>query len=124
MIDENGYDLRLLDDEKADALKRTKFKGKLHFAWDRIQDESLIIEGLKTLRRHKISGSGIYVLIGYNTTREQDIYRCQKIIEYKQNPYIMPYERTKDNVRFKRFIDTFMWRKYKTIEAAWMDYAA
>ena len=124
VIDENGYDLRLLDDEKADALKRTKFKGKLHFAWDRIQDESLIIEGLKTLRRHKISGSGIYVLIGYNTTREQDIYRCQKIIEYKQNPYIMPYERTKDNVRFKRFIDTFMWRKYKTIEAAWMDYAA
>lgn len=124
VIDENGYDLRLLDDEKADALKRTKFKGKLHFAWDRVQDEPLIIEGLKTLRRHKISGTSIYVLIGYNTTREQDIYRCQKIIEYKQNPYIMPYERTKDNVRFKRFIDTFMWRKYKTVEQAWSNYAA
>lgn len=122
--DENGYDLRLLDDEKADALKRTRFIGKLHFAWDRIQDESLILNGLKTLRKLKISGAGIYVLIGYNTTVEEDIFRCQKIIEYKQNPYIMPYKRTKDNRAFKRFIDSFMWRKHKTVKDAWRAYNA
>jgi len=119
VIDENGYDLRLVDDEKAAALKKTKFKGKLHFAWARMQDEPLILEGLKTLRKHKISGAGVYVLIGYNTTQKEDIYRCQKIIEYKQNPYIMPYIRTKENRAFKRFIDSFMWRKYKTVTEAW-----
>lgn len=124
VIDENGYDLRLLDDEKAEALKKTKFTSKLHFAWDRMPDEPLILNSLKLLRKHKISGSRIYVLIGYNTTIEEDIYRCQKIIEHKQDPYIMPYKRTKGNRAFKRFIDSFMWRKYKTIEAAWMDYAA
>jgi len=123
VIDENGYDLRLLDDEKTDALKRTKFKGKLHFAWDRMQDEPLILNNLKLLRKYKISGSRVYVLIGYNTTREEDIYRCQKIIEHKQDPYIMPYKRTKDNRAFKRFIDSFMWRKFKTIEQAWGEYA-
>lgn len=51
VMDENGYDLRLLDDEKAEALKRTKFKGKIHFAWDRMQDESLIINGLKIIKK-------------------------------------------------------------------------
>jgi len=122
VIDENGYDLRLLDDEKAAALKKTKFTGKLHFAWDRMQDESLILEGLKTLRKHKISGSGVYVLIGYNTTIEEDIYRCQKITENKQDVYIMPFKRTKQNMMFKRFMSTFMWRKYKTIKEAWKEY--
>jgi hypothetical protein len=120
--DENGYDLRLINDEKASVLKRTRFIGKLHFAWDRMQDEPLILNGLKSLRKHKISGAGVYVLIGYNTTLEEDIYRCQKIIENKQNPYIMPYKRTRHNRAFKRFIDSFMWRKYKTIEDAWRQY--
>ncbi len=122
VIDENGYDIRLLDDEKAHALKKTKFKGKIHFAWDRIQDEALVFEGLKTLRRYKFNGTTFYILIGYNTTVEEDLYRCQKIIDYKQTPYIMPYVASKKNKRFKRFIDTFMWRKYKTIEEAWNEY--
>ena len=122
VIDENGYDLRLLDDEKTQALKKTKFKSILHFAWDRIIDEPLILEGLKSLRKYKISGSRIYVLIGYDTTLEEDIYRCQKIIDHKQDPYIMPYIRDKHNRKFKRFIDTFMWRKYKTIKEAWSNY--
>jgi hypothetical protein len=121
--DENGYDLRLIDDEKAAALKRTRFVGKLHFAWDRMQDEALILNGLEMLRKHKISGAGVYVLIGYNTALEDDIYRCQKIIEHKQNPYIMPYKRTKQNRAFKRFIDSFMWRKHNTVKKAWEEYA-
>lgn len=122
VIDENGYDIRLLDDEKAKALKKTKFRGKIHFAWDRLQDEALIIEGLKTLRKYKFNGTTFYVLIGYNTTIEEDLYRCQKIVDYKQTPYIMPYVASKKNKKFKRFIDTFMWRKYKTIKDAWNNY--
>lgn len=119
VIDENGYDLRLLDDEKADALKRTKFAGKLHFAWDRMEDESDIIKGLQCLSKHKIRGH-IYVLCGYDTTIEEDLHRCQVLVDNKQDPFVMPY--TEDVRRFKRFIDTFMWRKYKTIEEAWRDY--
>ena len=122
VIDENGYDLRLLDDEKVAALKKTKFKSKLHFAWDRMQDEPLILEGIKTLRKHKISGAVVYVLIGYNTTLDEDIYRCQKITENKQDVYIMPYKKTKHNMRFKRFMSLYAWRKYKTIKQAWENY--
>lgn len=123
VIDENGYDLRLLDDEKCEALKKTKFVGKLHFAWDRIEDETKILKGLSLLRKWKIRGH-VYVLIGYDTTQEQDLHRCQKIIDLGHDPYIMPYNQSKKEKRFKRFIDSFMWRKYKTLKEAFEDYTA
>lgn len=122
VIDENGYDLRLIDGEKATALKKTKFQGKLHLAWDRMQDEALIVGGLKILRKYKFSGCRVYVLIGYDTTEAEDLHRCEIIRQYKQDPYVMPYHQSKPEKRFKRFIDTFMWRKYKTIKEAWGDY--
>lgn len=115
--DENGYDLRLLDDEKADALHRTKFVGKLHYAWDRMEDETDILRGLS------IAPKGtVYVLIGYDTTESDDIYRVQKITDSGFDVYIMPYNQSIKEKRFKRFVDSFMWRKYKTIAEAWKNY--
>ena len=122
IIDENGYDLRLLDDEKCEVLKKTKFVGYIHFAWDRIKDETKILKGLELLQKWKIRGY-IYVLIGYDTTQEEDLYRCQKIIDLGHDPYIMPFHQSKEEKRFKRFIDSFMWRKYRILEEAFWDYA-
>jgi hypothetical protein len=119
VIDENGYDLRLMDYEKADALKRTKFDGKIHYAYDHLKDSYAIENGLRVVPR-----GTVYVLIGFNTTEEEDIYRVQKIVEYGHDPYIMPYNQSRKEKRFKRFIDSFMWRKYPTIKKAWMNYAA
>ena len=144
VIDENGYDLRLINEEKADALKKTKFKGRIHYAWDFMKDEKKIIEGLK------IAPKGmVYVLINYNTTIEEDLYRCEIINKNGFDPYIMPFRKTPETwkfkefidrraywkyenmtegwnnyqgKKFKRFIDTRMYRKYKTIEMAWKDY--
>ncbi len=126
VIDENGYDLRLLDDEKADALHRTKWKTPLHFAWDRMGDEPLIVHGLKLLTKHKLrsTSNGVYVLIGYNTKEDEDIHRCQVINDYGLTPYPMPYVKTDYTKRFKRFMNLHYYRKYKTIKEAWVDYAA
>jgi hypothetical protein len=118
VIDENGYDLRLMDEEKADALRKTKFKGRIHYAWDLMDDEYKVLKGLK------IAPKGmVYVLIGFNTTEEENIYRCQKINDLKHDPYIMPFNsKSKTQRRFQRFINTRMYRKYKTISEAWEDY--
>lgn len=119
VVDENGYDLRLMDEEKADALRRTRFDGRIHYAWDLMENEHQVLQGLS------IAPKGtVYVLIGYNTTQAEDIYRVQKIVELGHDPYIMPYHQNKQEKRFKRFIDSFMWRKYKTIKQAWGEYAA
>ena len=122
VIDENGYDLRLVDDEKADAIKHTKWQGSVHFAWDRMCDEALIVHGLKMIKKHKINNVRVYVLIGYNTTEEQDLHRCQVLKDIGLDPYIMPYNQSDKEKAFKRFIDTFMWRKHKTIKKAWEAY--
>lgn len=56
VVDENGYDLRLIDAEKADALKRTKWDGSKdpHFAWDSMVDEPQIIKGLEEVKMQVI----------------------------------------------------------------------
>jgi hypothetical protein len=124
VIDENGYDLRLLDDEKADALHKTKWATPIHFAWDRMDDEPLVLHGLKMLQKHKLrtTSNSVYILIGYNTTEAEDIYRCQRIDEYGLTPYPMPYVKNDYTRKFKRFINLHYYRKYKTIEEAWRVY--
>jgi len=114
----------LIDDEKADALHRTKWATPLHFAWDRMDDETLIVEGLKALSRNKLrsTSNGVYVLIGYNTTEAEDIHRCQIIDSYGLTPYPMPYVKNSYTKKFKRFINLHYYRKYKTITEAWACY--
>jgi len=117
VIDENGYDLRLIDEEKADALRKTMFYSRIHYAWDLMENESKILNGLK------IAPHGtVYILIGFNTTDEEDLYRVQKVVDFGHDPYIMPFHQSKQEKRFKRFIDSFMWRKFKTINEAWINY--
>jgi len=122
--DENGYDLRFMDNEKVDALHKTKWATPLHFAWDQMKDEAEIIRGLKLLSKYHLrsTSNGIYVLIGFNTTRKEDIYRCQIINDYGLTPYPMPYVKSRENMVFKRFINLHYYRQYKTIEQAWKNY--
>jgi len=122
--DENGYDLRLLDEEKADALKRTKFDKGLHFSWDLMKDERSIIRGLKIAKNYKLDAT-FYVLIGYESESitESDIYRCQIIWDYGFYLYPMPYNGGNKAIRdFKRFINLFAYKNYKTIAEGWKNY--
>ena len=66
----------------------------------------------------------VYILIGYNTTQEEDFYRCQKIHDLGHDPYVMPYNRTQEERQFQRFINTRMYRRYPNIKQAWKDYKA
>ena len=124
VIDENGYDLRLIDDEKADALRRTRFATPLHFAWDRMIDEPLIRRGLTAIGKHKMrsTSNGVYVLIGYDTTVEEDLHRCQVIDKFGLTPYPMPFIKNNYTKRFKRFMNLHYYRNYKTIKEAWENY--
>ncbi|GAG73684.1 unnamed protein product, partial [marine sediment metagenome] len=122
VCDENGYDLRLLDNEKAEALKRTKFDRQIHFAWDLMEDEVAIQRGLELARNYNLNAM-VYVLIGYDTTREEDLHRCQVINDIGFDPYPMPYNGgTKADRAFKRFICLRAYRQCKTLAIAWQDY--
>jgi len=118
---DNGMDLRLIDDYKAWWIKRLKWKKQPKFAWDRMEDEERIIEGLKLLRKYKINAM-IYVLMGFDTTFEEDLYRCEVIYSMGFDPFPMLYRPTPLLRRFRRMIYLRYYRKYKTIKEAWGNY--
>lgn len=124
--DENGYDLRLVDQEKADALAKTKWDHGPKFAWDLMKNEGLILRGLSEINKAGLRGKTIYVLIGFNTTIEEDIYRCQKIHNMGHNPFPMIYENDGPKPlqhKFRRMIYARYYRKDGNIEKAWEQYA-
>ncbi len=122
VIDQNGYDLRLMDAEKLDYLNATRYEGLLHFSFDSITDETEIRQGLKVLKgiKHQVQ---IYVMVGYPSGRwidETDIARCQIIADAGFDPFVMVYNRqikskgsrmTQLN-QYQRLVNRiFIWRK-------------
>jgi len=78
-----------------------------------MKDEKKIIEKVKILFEHKIGGR-FYVMCGYDTKLEQDIYRCQLLILYDQIPFVMPYNKSdKQMMYFMNYINSLDWWHYK-----------
>lgn len=109
-VKENGMDIRLLTPEIAEKLRELKFDGNLHFAWDRMRDEPKVLEGIQMLKEagfdtaHETS---FYILTNYNTTKEEDIYRCEKLRGLDTCPFVMVYE---DNGKAEKWHKKLAWR--------------
>lgn len=89
-----GLDVRLLDEEVADRLSKLKPWRTITFAWDNMNDEQSVIEGIRMLKNAGIrtrSGVQFYVLTNYNTTYYEDVYRCRKLKELDTSPFVMEY---------------------------------
>lgn len=92
-----GLDLRLMTENKIEAIKKVKVK-LIHFAWDKIEDADIIIEKLKlfiNITKYHYSKISVYVLVNFNSTFEQDLYRIYKIRELGANPFVMIYQKEK-----------------------------
>lgn len=60
-----------------------------------------------------------YVLIGFNTSEEQDLYRIGKLRELKIDPFVMPYDKKNQyQKRLSRWCN--MKAIFKTVK--WEDY--
>ncbi len=96
-----GLDARLITKDLADKIARLrlynwKFTDKaLYTAWDRIEDEAEVLEGIDNLIEAGVKPRFIrpYVLVGFNSTLEQDVYRWKKLWKRGVYPFIMPYNR-------------------------------
>lgn len=89
-INLHGVDVRIMDEEQAYWLNRMKIAGSIHIAWDFPQDPVLpkIKEMLKYIKPYKII---CYVLIGFNSTIEQDYGRVIQLKELGIRPFVQPY---------------------------------
>ena len=104
LIDSNAYinfsqgcDIRVMNDEKIEHLKRMKIK-QIHFAWDKYEDKEMIVPKFEKFK--KITGwdrrkMTVYVLCGFNTTFEQDLERVYTLRNSGYSPYVMIYDKYK-----------------------------
>ena len=78
---------------------------------------------LVTLAQSRTDCIAVIDLIGYNSTEEEDLYRCQMIHDFGHDPYIMPFVKSDRSLySFKRFIDSRTYRGLLSIEDAWNTY--
>lgn len=99
-----GIDVRLLNEEKARALGEVKHLRSLHYAWDLMEYETKVMDGIKLLKQYvKPWRHMCFVLVGYNTSFEEDMYRIIKLMELGVKPYVMKYNNRKDDIRLNQF---------------------
>lgn len=99
-----GLDIRLVDEQKALYLAKTKyynwtFKTRgLHFAFDSIEIEPTILKKTKQLFDAGIKPRHLmfYILVGFNTSIEDDLRRIEVVKELGSIPYIMRYNQIKN----------------------------
>jgi len=109
-----GLNIRIISDRQAQALASVKFRNshnttkQVTFAWDQINDEKVIKRGFQ-----RVVDAGIkpyqmqfFVLIGYDTTPEEDMHRVMMLKDWGCDIYVMPYDKTNPyQKRFKRWVN-------------------
>jgi hypothetical protein len=124
-----GLNIRIITEEQAAALASVRFwnlhlsRRQVYFAWDRFNDEKLIDDGIARVLRSGIKAwqMAFFVLVGFDTTPEQDLYRVLKLRDLGCDPFVMPYR--KNDPYQKRFA---RWVNHRAIfnSVEWADYKA
>jgi len=118
-----GLDIRLVDLDFAKQLRKVKMWKQIRFAWDWIgQMEKSVIEGIGLLEKARIRPYELmfYVLIGYDSMPEQDLYRVEKLRDLGVDPFVMPFNKSDHyQRRFARWVNrkaifkSIKWKDYK-----------
>ena len=115
-----GMDERLLNDEKAEMLSMSKYKGDYIFAFDNIEDAELIKSKLRLWRRYCSKTTKFYVFCGFSRLDiwdeffwKQDILdtfkRIKVLMEHGCLPYIMRFARYKESPYKGMYINLARW---------------
>lgn len=86
----HGVDIRIMTEEQAYWLDRLRLKGNIHIAWDlpALDLTQKLQEVTKYIKAHKLT---CYVLVGYNSTIEQDMFRIDTLRRFGICPFVQPY---------------------------------
>ena len=116
-----GLDIRLLTNNQAELLSLVRLWKRIHFAWDFLGIEKSVIKGIEILDRYNLKNKSMfYVLVGFNTTRDEDMYRIETLRKLGIDPFVMPFD-TRDQyqrdlarwVNHKAIFKTVEWGEYR-----------
>ena len=115
-----GMDIRLITDDKARILSESKYKGDYIFAFDNIEDKSIIENKLKLWRQYSKKTTKLYVFCGFDREDKwnsdfwkQDIIdafeRVKILMEYGCLPYIMRFNKYEESPYRGTYINLARW---------------
>ena len=86
----HGVDVRIMNEEQCRALNSMKLHKGVHIAWDlpQLDLKPKLEEVTKWIKPYKLT---CYVLVGFNSTMEQDLYRLRTLKELGITPFVQPY---------------------------------
>lgn len=86
----HGVDIRIMNEEQAYWLNKLPLHKNIHIAWDlpTLDLTDKLREVVRYIKPYKLM---CYVLIGFNSTVAEDMYRIERLRELGIKPYIMPY---------------------------------
>ena len=102
-INLHGVDIRIMNEEQANALNTLKLKNRIHIAWDNpnIDLTDKLKEVIKYIKPYKLR---CYVLVGFNSTIEQDLFRLETLKQLGIAPFVMPYRNYNTNTKLSQYV--------------------
>jgi len=118
LVDFQGVDIRVMTKPQCLLLSRLTHYKQIKMAWDNPKEN--LIEKFKSVIQiipaYKIM---VYVLIGFWSTPEEDLYRVEKLRELKIDPFVMPFNKSDPYqnrfarwVNFKAIFKSVAWKEY------------
>jgi hypothetical protein len=87
-----GLDHRKLTPDVVDVIKETPHK-ELRFAFDNPESINTVEKAIKLLKNKGINRCNWYVLVGFDTTFERDLFRLNYLRDNGQNAYVQRYHK-------------------------------
>jgi hypothetical protein len=119
-LDFQGIDVRTITKAQALVLARLRHHKRIKFAWDVPEDEEKVLAGigrmLKYLRAYRLM---CYVLIGFASTRQEDLHRIKTLRGLGIDPYVMPFDKQD---LYQRALARYVNNKRIFKKATWQDY--
>ncbi|MBA2648213.1 MAG: radical SAM protein [Legionella sp.] len=123
-----GLNIRIITDEQAELLSKCNYQNShfnqkyLTFAWDKYNDGKIVKAGIERCIKAGIPARHMqfFVLVGFDSTPEQDLERVMTLHELGCMPFVMPYDKSNPyQAAFARWVNhraTFKscnWSDYK-----------
>lgn len=95
-----GLDIRLLNEEKADMLSKSKYYGDFIFAFDQLKDKEIITKKLKMWKQFTKKTTKLYLFCGYEISDDKSVIddiinlfeRIKVLMTYGCLGYVMRHE--------------------------------
>ncbi len=122
-----GLNIRTITERQAELLGKVNFWNmkftfkQVTFAWDNLKDEKSIMRGIERCIQAGIKHymMQFFILIGFDSTPEEDMHRVMTLANMGADPYVMTYNR--DDLyqrRFQRWVN----RREIFNSVKWEDY--